>query len=853
VSSPNPPFEEHTQASALLATTRAALASRYEIFEVVGEGANAFVLRGRERSRGRDVALKILKPELAQTLARTRFQNEIARIAKLMHPCILPVLDSGEVGDTLFYTMPLVQGESLRVRLTAAGPLPLDEVLRIGIDLCDALAYAHARGIVHRDLKPENVLMAGSRAILADFGHAAVTKAALGANDPRLTSEGMVIGTPAYLSPEQAAGGAEPTPRSDLYSLGCVLFELLTAQTPFTGASAQSLFAKHISAPVPSLTHDRPGLPDEIERLVRRLLSKSPADRPASADETRGELARILARGEKPGRPSRYLSRSMLAWVAGASVVMVLATWLLASMDRDGKAIPARPTDLTQIAVAPFDDLTPSSAYGWLAHGLSIELIEALSTVQALEVRSFEAVRAARLANVTLDSLRRALRVGTLVSGGLERLGNRLRLSVQITDLNTSNTIGRTVHAEADSGRADSLRFAMVARVAAELRSALGTRLTELRGPERRLPSRSWEAYRRAERLRLRVADDIANGRGRVALGAMDAADSSYEIAIATAPGWQAPLIGRGWLYEYRARFISDTTRNVCTDECIAWRRRAIALAQRVSASRRDTIDAMELRGTVRLQLSRAPALGDSAETLVASAERDLTGVTSTDPQRARSWIALSTLYSRAGEWQRSVDALQRAEEADPWLAMAPEVLERSLTDHRAIGALDEAARRCELGLARYPERVNFHQCRLIMLGERGRGPSDIARAWSEFERTIAAIADTSADVTWWFRRAMVAAVIARSGLRDSAYAVLRASRAQRPTSDPNLLYQEAIVYSVAGDTARGVETLARYLDQRTADVRLVRRERRFESIRNTAPFDSMLRGIENKFRPASR
>jgi TolB-like protein len=838
MSSSDLPSDKEDIAAAVLERCREGLSTRYEIFELLGEGANAFVFRARERDPARDIALKILKPELSHTTARLRFQQEIARIGALLHPCILPVLDSGEVAGTPYFVMPLARGESLRARLTSTGPLPLNEVIRIGTDLCDALAYAHSRGIVHRDLKPDNILLAGPRALLADFGQAAMGER--DPRDPRLTSEGVVIGTPAYLSPEQAAGAADVGPRSDLYSLGCVLFEMLTGQPPFTAASAQALFAKHISAPVPSLKHDRPGVPAELDQLVRRLLAKSPADRPGSADEVRRDLTNLVERAHARSQSSRP-NLGLVLGVAGAATVAALA-WLALSRRFTPQPPSATEPQVTQIAVAPFEDLTPESSYGWLVQGLSVELIEALTSVAALDVRSFEAVRAARRSGVTLDSLRRALRVGTMVSGVLERLDTRLRLRVQLTDLNSSNAIGRVIQIEADSGRADSLRFGMLGSVAAELRRALGNRVAELQEPTRRSKNAGWEQHRRAEALRTHATDEIAAGRGRGALGAIETSDSIYGVAIAADPAWNAPTIGRGWLYEYRARFISDTSGNLCTTDCIRWRRRALELAQHVVETYRDTLDALELRGTVRLQLSRSPPLRDSAERLIAAAERDLVTVASADPQRARVWTTLSTLWSRRGEPQRAIDALARAAVADPWLVMEPEVLERSLTDYRAIGMLDEAERRCEYGLVRYPNRVNFQQCRLIILGERGQGRADIDRAWHELRRTTSAIADSTADVTWWFRRVMVAAVLARTGLRDSAYAVLRQSRAQRPTSDPNLLYQEAIVYSVARDTVRAVDALREYLEQRPTGAALVARERRFEAIRGSPLFEAMLR-----------
>jgi serine/threonine-protein kinase len=828
-----PPHDE--TAAEVRATLRDGFGDRYDVGEVLGEGATAFVFRARETSPDREVAIKVLKPGLSSVTARARFQREIAAISGLLHPCILPVLDSGEIAGLLYYVMPAVRRESLRSQIAQAGPLPLDQVLQIGIDLCDALAYAHARHIVHRDLKPENVLLAGSRAILTDFGLAAL---AADPQEQRLTSEGVVLGTPAYLSPEQAAGTTEVGPRSDLYSLGCVLFECLTSQPPFQAATTQALLAKHISASVPTVLLDRPGIPRSVDRLLRQLLAKAPADRPRSADDVRRELSRLLEHPhEEPRRPRTVRSRlHVFALVMALPIAAII--WLYATTPSRSNS---RSAQLTHIAVAPFEDLTPQASFAWLAQGLSMELIDALADVSPLEVRSFEAVRAARRAGVSLDSMRRALNVGTMVSGVLERVGTRLRLSVQLTDLVSSNAIGDVITIEADTASVDSLRAGMLTSVATELRRSLGMQLAKLEDPAERIGKAPWEAYRKAEALRTAVAEQLAAGRGRDALARFDAADTSYALAISLNRRWMSPLVGRGWLHEYRARFISDTSNNVCTDECIRWRRRALESASHAVSSSRDTLDALELRGSVLMELSRAPLLRDSAEAFVSQAEKDLVAVTIADPQRALSWTNLSRLWSRRGEPQRAVQALTQAATADPWLVLEPEVLERSLTDHRALGNLDEAQRLCELGVARYPGRVNFQQCRLIMLGERGRGSADIARAWDEFNRTTSAVVDSTADVTWWFRRTMVATVIARTGLRDSAYAVLRESRARRPTVDPNLFYQEAIAYVVANDTTRAIGALRDYLKQRPTGAALVSRERRFAAIRADPRFDSLI------------
>jgi serine/threonine protein kinase len=285
--------ERHvTDPLALLAT---ALEGRYVIEREIGSGGTAVVFRARDLRHHRLVAIKVLRPELARSLGPDRFLREIRIAASLTHPHILPVHDSGEAAELLYYVMPYVEGESLRSRLIREGALPMDDALRIAREVADALSYAHSRGVVHRDIKPGNILLVGGHAVVADFGIATATD--IGMDDETLTSPGLVIGTPAYMSPEQARGEPMVDGRSDLYSLGCVLYEMLTGRPPFTGPSAQAVLARHShDAPEPLRPQgapphrrtDRVHLPclrwriDGTRRRARRSASRSPGTRSTS-------------------------------------------------------------------------------------------------------------------------------------------------------------------------------------------------------------------------------------------------------------------------------------------------------------------------------------------------------------------------------------------------------------------------------------------------------------------------------------------------------------------------------------------------------------------------------------------
>jgi serine/threonine-protein kinase len=239
-----------------------ALAERYRVGDEIGRGGMATVYRAHDLKHDRSVALKVLKPELAAALGTERFLREITLTARLDHPHILPLLDSGEADGLLYYVMPFVDGESLRARLDREKQLPLDDALRIARQVADALGHAHGQGIVHRDIKPENILLSGGHARVADFGIARAVTAAGGAS---LTETGLAVGTPAYMSPEQGSG-EEVDARTDVYSLGCVVYEMLAGEPPYTGATAGAILARKAMAAVPSLRVVRETVPVAVEQ-----------------------------------------------------------------------------------------------------------------------------------------------------------------------------------------------------------------------------------------------------------------------------------------------------------------------------------------------------------------------------------------------------------------------------------------------------------------------------------------------------------------------------------------------------------------------------------------------------------
>src|SRR2546426_10154696 len=337
----------------------------------------ATVYLAQDRKHHRQVAIKVLKPELAAALGPERFLREIDTAARLNHPHILPLHDSGEAEGFLFYVMPYVEGESLRDRLSRERQLPLGDALQIAGEVADALSYAHSHDVVHRDIKPENILFEAGHAVVTDFGIArAITAAAAGT----LTETGIAIGTPGYMSPEQATENERLDGRSDIYSLGCMLYEMLAGEPPYTGANARSVIAKQLTDPVPSVRRLRDTIPPAIDGAVSKALAKAPADRFVSAAQfaealaapppvpapvpraTANEIVHVLdglttprdgtAPSSGPGRRSRIVAGVL------AGIVMLAGAAAIVRMRRPAQS--TSPIRLVQrrVAVAPFENQT---------------------------------------------------------------------------------------------------------------------------------------------------------------------------------------------------------------------------------------------------------------------------------------------------------------------------------------------------------------------------------------------------------------------------------------------------------------------------------------------------------------
>ncbi|HKT59064.1 MAG TPA: protein kinase [Gemmatimonadales bacterium] len=408
---------------------QASLAGRYRIERELGHGGMATVFLAHDLQHDRPVALKVLHTELAAVLGPERFLREIRLCARLQHPHILSIHDSGSADGQLWFTMPYVEGETLRSRLTREKQLPVDDALRLTREVAEALQYAHEHGVIHRDIKPENILLSGRHALVADFGIARALTPESG--DERLTESGISLGTPQYMSPEQAVAERDVDQRTDVYALGCVLYEMLVGEPPYTGPTAQIILAKRLSEPVPRVGGLRE-VPPGIERAVTRALARSPADRFASTGEFADALQATSTEGAETRRvrTSRRPSR-MRAIIAGVAVLLlVLGGWLFLR-----RMAPAGRAPTASAAVLPFVDLSPQRDQEYFSDGLTEELITSLSQVPGLRVAARTSSFQFKGRNPDVKEVGHKLDVGAVLEGSVRKSGNRLRVSAQLINV----------------------------------------------------------------------------------------------------------------------------------------------------------------------------------------------------------------------------------------------------------------------------------------------------------------------------------------------------------------------------------------------------------------------------------
>jgi len=624
-----------------------ALADRYAIERELGQGGMATVYLATDLRHQRSVALKVLRPELATALGPERFVREIETTARLTHPHILPLLDSGEAGGMLYYTMPYVEGESLRDRLTREPQLPVEEALQIAREVADALHHAHSHAVIHRDIKPENILLESGHAVVSDFG---IAKAVAVAGGEKLTETGLAVGTPAYMSPEQAEG-AELDGRSDQYGLASVLYEMLAGEPPFTGLSAHAVLAKRLSTPAPRVRVLRETAPPAVEEALLKALSRSPADRFPTCAAFAASLAAAPATAA-PGGGRRLLA------AAGAVAVVAIAAWVGALLVRSGARPPSATGYRPFTIVAEFDGTAPADVLSAARNLVTAALDESevIASLPPEQVRLGLAL-AGKPSGTPLDvttARELAVRgsVRTVVAGTVDQVGRTYHAALRVIDADSEAVVA----AEREVAQGEDDLIPTVDRIVRALRRDLGERRAAIASgrPLERAATPSFAAYQSYRRAR-----ELQTGPGDYS-----AAEAEYRRALALDPGFAWAWRGLATIHVNR----------LMRDSALAAVDRALAQNDRVSEGQR-----LELEGF------RARTLGelDAALALQERAQRLNRGV---------PWLLAVALYE-VGRRADAMTLIEEWERASPFGLGAPQqasVVRWSL----ALGRLDDARRR---------------------------------------------------------------------------------------------------------------------------------------------------------------
>jgi serine/threonine-protein kinase len=802
---------------------RAALADRYEILDQVGQGGMATVYLARDIKHERNVALKVLRPELSASLGAERFLREIRVAANLQHPNILALYDSGDADGALYYVMPFVEGESLRDRLDRETQLSIPDALKIIREVSEALSYAHSQGVIHRDIKPENIMLMGDHALVADFG---IARAVEEAGEDKLTQSGMAIGTPLYMSPEQATGVERLDGRSDIYSLGCMLYELLTGEPPFQGATPIALMAKHSMEAIPSGKVLRNTIPDEVDAAIGKAMAKVPADRFQTAlqlAEALGSVEHRLSMGiavpvtaPVPAHPApaeqRRPSAMLLAAGGGlALVVGAIAAWQLGLFGGGdaGFAAETGPSP-KNIAVLYFEDRSPDQSLGYLADGFTEALIGELSTVQGLKVISRNGVRQFQGQRVSPDSVSRALDVGTVVEGTVEQLGDQLRINVSLVNAVDGSEIGST-RLERTRAETFTLQDEVSRDVSAFLRTRLGEeiQLRESRRGTRNVAA--WEKVQEAVSVEQGVHRFLGVGDLEGAAEEFSRADSIFAEAAELDDKWASPVASRGWIAYRRARELAQGFDKAHYAE---WIENGMVHAERAVELDPEHPDALELRGTLQYfaYLLNLEPEGEKASQLLARAEQDFRASIAANPLQASALTSLSHLLMNRSKTAQAKVAAQQAYDADPYLSNAHLTIWRLFTSSLDLDDAVEAKRWCGEGQRRFSSDPRFVECQIRIPAMRGETP-DVPELWRLVDQYVELWPENVREFRSRRAGMFVAMALVRARLPDSARAVAVRSRGNATVDQAReLAYFEAIVRTFLGDMDEAIEQLSIFL-----------------------------------------
>ena len=777
---------------------RTTLGSAYSIERELGGGGMSRVFMAVETTLGRRVVVKVLPPETSGLVSAERFRREVQVAAGLQHPHVVPLLNAGESGGLLYYTMPYVAGETLRGRLARDGALPIGVAVRVLRDVARALAYAHRRGVVHRDVKPENILLGeDGDALVTDFGVAkAIVTAAGGRNlaDP-ITTLGVALGTPAYMAPEQALGDPTTDHRADLYALGVIAYELIAGTHPFVGRSVQALLAAHATEAPEPLSNRRANVPERLSSLVRRLLEKHPADRPQSGDEVLAELEAVTTPAESVSRASLRRPRRWLAWGAATALGVAAVGAAAVRLRRDASppgtlaAAPAAPPK--SVAVLPLVDVGGDTADAYFAAGMTDEVTGALARVPGLRVASRSAASLIDTRQqVDVRDAGHRLNVGAVLAGRVRRQGSQLRLSVELVDVADGTQLWSETYA-----RDMKDAFRVQDEVARAIASTLSVRFAGTLRPSSQ-GTESAEAHDLV--LRAQYLADVYTGpslRRSIALyGQALALDSTYAAA------WSGP--GSAWV-----RLADDF---VPATEALPHIRTAVARALAIDST---LADAHAQHASLLAYYDRDYVAGDREWVRALALDSTLTDAAAN----------YSNILSATGHPDSAAAVLHRALRIDP---LSQFLAYWAPVNFVYAGRLADANAAC--ASAGDVTAAVGHRCRMHLMFANGQ---------------YAALVDTlerEPDPTPLIH-AHMAAALARLGRGTEAKreAALVEAAAREHYLDERVPAQ---MYAAMGDADRAVAWLERGFASNAAILAYMNVDNRLAPLRSDARFQAMLR-----------
>jgi len=746
----------------------AALAGRYRLERELGAGGMATVYLAEDLKHDRRVAIKVLRPELAAVIGAERFLAEIRTTASLHHPHILPLYDSGQADALLYYVMPVVEGTSLRDRLRAQGQLPVNEAVALTVQVASALDYAHRRGVIHRDIKPENILIQEDQALVADFGVALATASA---GSTRLTETGLSIGTPQYMSPEQALGERALDARCDIYAMGVTLYEMLTGAPPFTGASAQAIVARVITeAPTPP-SHHRPDLPAGIDTAILTAIDKDPERR----FQTAAALQAALTAGATtpPSTQSVTAVRGVArhqrwAWI-GAAAALALALGGYVAWHRTGARAPGPPASIRSIAALPFDYYGEDSARdAYLAEGVPEEILGNLASVPELAVRPMPRDPRFR-GHPDLPSIAGELHADVILTGSMSRNLDSTRVVIRPYDV-ARNSFLPTVAATGAAQNVFALEDTLARRLIASLKlgrngapALAGVRRTRPANPAAHdsVLMGQWYVERR---------DCASLDRAIALFTAATRIDSTYARAyadLAQTHNLRAAFFCARGIYEFvPARAAVD---------------RALALDS-TDANAHMTLGFMHL-----IDDWDWPGAG-----------REFTRAVALDPTQANIWLFRTWYYVAIGHLDSALTTIRHAAALDPTSSI---IRTRVGTILFYADSLDAAATELTGVLAREPTFRPAAAQLADVLAARGACDAALAQV-----RDTAVAAGGPGDWVW---------VKARCGKTAEARATVNGWEAEVARGEFVPPFQIAVAYAGLGNRAKVLEWLTRAVTER--------------------------------------